>query len=331
AALMESVESYHAERISLPLKIGSYEELRYTHEVINVGELPRLSGSGFSENASLLWIEGQDLLNDRNVWVPYELVHLNYTVPLPPGHGFFVASSNGLDSGNHVIEAMSHAVSEVIERDAVTLWHLLDKDQQDLTRVDETTIDDPVCRHLLDMFEDADVGVGIWDITSDVRIPAFLCRLVQRGEIQQQTIRPASGMGCHPCREIALSRALTEAAQSRLTFVSGVRDDMPRHEYEYFLDPKVIKEWQAVVEDSAGGRNFQEVVTWGNTTIEEDLETQLQQLRSVGINEVVIVDLMKPEFGIPVVRAIIPGLEGLDSSPDYLLGRRAQEKMARVA
>ena len=37
-----------------------------------------------------------------------------------------------------------------------------------------------------------------------------------------------------------------------------------------------------------------------------------------------MVDLTKPEFGIPVVRAIIPGLEGIDESPDYLLGQRAQ-------
>ncbi|XXZ33194.1 YcaO-like family protein [Sorangium sp. So ce321] len=33
SGLMESVESYHAERIDLPLKMASYEELRYTHRV----------------------------------------------------------------------------------------------------------------------------------------------------------------------------------------------------------------------------------------------------------------------------------------------------------
>ena len=33
-------------------------------------------------------------------------------------------------------------------------------------------------------------------------------------------------------------------------------------------------------------------------------------------------DLTKPEFGIPVVRVVVPGLEGADESPDYLLGER---------
>jgi len=36
----------------------------------------------------------------------------------------------------------------------------------------------------------------------------------------------AAGHGCHPCRAVALSRALTEAAQSRLTMISGSRDDV---------------------------------------------------------------------------------------------------------
>jgi ribosomal protein S12 methylthiotransferase accessory factor len=31
SALMESVEAYHAERITLPLKLGSYEEFGHTH------------------------------------------------------------------------------------------------------------------------------------------------------------------------------------------------------------------------------------------------------------------------------------------------------------
>ena len=38
----------------------------------------------------------------------------------------------------------------------------------------------------------------------------------------------------------------------------------------------------------------------------------------------VVVDLTKPEFGLPVVRVVIPGLEGPDLSPGYSLGARAR-------
>src|SRR5262245_37178510 len=112
SGLMESVELYHAERISLPLKLGSYEELRYTHRVTDLSALPRTAESRFSSDGALLWIEGHDLLSREPVWVPYELVHTNYTIPMPTGSGCFLQSSNGLASGNHVLEAISQAVCE---------------------------------------------------------------------------------------------------------------------------------------------------------------------------------------------------------------------------
>ncbi|GLR81297.1 YcaO-like family protein (plasmid) [Azospirillum oryzae] len=322
SGVMESIESYHAERITLPLKFASFEELRWTHPVVDVDRLPRLSTGSFNPNSPILWIEGQDLLNGGPKWVPFEMVHLNFTVPMAPGHGAFLAGSNGLASGNHKVEAISHAVTELVERDATTLWRLQDPIGQATTRIDLDSIDDPVCRSLIDRFEASGVAVGVWETTSDVGLPAFLCRIVEREEMPQHSIRPATGMGCHAAREIALSRALTEAAQSRLTFIAGARDDMPRAEYERHLDPAHHARWKAMIVEGAGRRSFHHCPTSTAPTIEADLAHQLDRLRAVGIEEAVAVDLTKPEFGIPVVRVVVPGLEGADESPDYLLGER---------
>jgi YcaO-like protein with predicted kinase domain len=62
SGLMESVESYHAESIANPLKLASYEELRYTHRVVDVETLPRISVSLFHPYLRLLWMGGYDLL-----------------------------------------------------------------------------------------------------------------------------------------------------------------------------------------------------------------------------------------------------------------------------
>lgn len=35
---------------------------------------------------------------------------------------------------------------------------------------------------------------------------------------------------------------------------------------------------------------------------------EIDLLRTAGYNQAVIVDLTKPEFGIPVVRAVVPGM-----------------------
>ncbi len=329
SGVMESIESYHAERVTLPLKFASFEELRWTHPVIDVDRLPRLSTSTYSPHSPILWIEGTDLLNGGPKWVPFETVHLNFTMPMAPGHGCFVASSNGLASGNHLVEATSHAITELIERDATTLWRQSGEIQQRGTRIALDTITDPVCRSLIDRFDAAGVGVGVWDISSDVGLPAFLCRIAEREDSPQHAIRPASGMGCHAARGIALSRALTEAAQSRLTFIAGARDDMPRAEYARHLDGQQHRRWKDKILSDTGERSFDDCPTHETASIDADLNHQLERLRAVGIDEVVAVDLTKAEFGIPVVRVVIPGLESLDESPDYLLGERGQRASTR--
>lgn len=323
SGVMESVEVYHAERITLPVKFASYEDLRWSHRVVDVTRLPRLAGSSFSPHTPMLWIEGTDLMTDTPALVPYEMVSMNYTLPLPPGSGAFLASSNGLASGNHRLEAITHGLNEVVERDALTLWHQRGAAGRAARRLELSTVTDPLCRSLISRFDAAAVEVAAWDLTTDVGLPTFLVRVIEGDARLENTIRPATGSGTHTTREVALSRALTEAAQSRLTFISGARDDMPRDEYSAHLSPDLRGRWRREAHGDGPGRDFAGCPTAPAQTLAEDLDHQLSRLRAVGITEAVAVDLTKPEFGIPVVRVVVPGLEGVDHSPDYVLGARA--------
>ena len=324
SSLMESVESYHAEHITLPLKLGSYEDLRFSHSLADVAQLPRHSDSVFRPNTQLLWIEGQDLMGGDPAWLPYELVHLNYTLPLPTGHGCFKPSSNGLASGNHILEAISHGVCEVVERDATTLWHLLDGEAKSATRVDLDSIDDANCRFVLDKLEAANIWTAVWETTSDVGIPAFLCRIIERTDNPSHLLRPAAGMGCHSSKEAALLRALTEAVQSRLTFISGSRDDLDRGNYDRFLDADTRENWRTSMEVQGEMRSFTEISSRTTETFEDDVEWEIGRLKAAGIEQVLAIELTKEEFGLPVVRVVIPGLESVDDSPKYVHRTRAQ-------
>jgi YcaO-like protein with predicted kinase domain len=324
SGLMEAVEGHHAERITLPLKLASYEELRYTHRVADVTTLPRIIGSLFHPHLQILWIEGHDLLQDERVWIPYELVHTNYTHPFPTGSGCFTLSTNGLASGNHILEAISHAICEVVERDATTLWYVKEKEERQRTRIDLDTIDEATCREILEKFERADVAVAVWDITSDIGIPCFLSVILDRRESWLHRLVPSAGAGCHPARHIALLRALTEAAQSRLTFIAGSRDDTIRSEYEHSRDLDVRGRIRAELLTVGPMRSFQDVATWEAETFNEDIAWEVDRLRSVGVRQVIIVDLTSPVFRLPVVRVVIPGLEGPNDAPGYALGARAR-------
>ena len=322
SGLLETVELYHAERISLPLKLATWNELRFTHDLAQVEALPRISVSQFHSNHTLLWISGVNLMSGKSLWLPYEMVHTNYTLPLPTGSGCFFMSSNGLASGNHTLEAVSHGLCEVIERDAAALFRCRDLQQQALLRVAPETIEDPDCRQILDLYSRAGVDVGIWDMTSDVGLATFRCVVVDATPNPFRQVGPLEGMGCHPVREIALSRALTEAAQGRLTLIAGSRDDNGRGRYAEAQGEELGQRARACLAQKAH-RHFEETPSYNNETFEEDLKLILQRLSAVGVSQAIVVDLSKPEFRIPVVRVVVPGLEPFHRMQGYVPGERA--------
>jgi len=330
SALMESIEAYHAETITLPLRYCSLEELRYTHRVVDVSRLPRVATSSFHPNKRLLWCEGHDLLQDEAVFVPYELVHSDCTWPQPPGSGCFAGSSNGLASGNHPLEAVSHAICEVVERDATTLWRLRGPDDQLSRRVDLASVDDPDCMKVMELFQRAGVEVAVWDTTTDAGIASFLCAIFRGADDPSRPLPPAAGAGCHPSRAIALLRALTEAAQTRLVQITGSRDDIGRDRYGRHRYAANLEALRREI-GRPGPRSFHELPHWDSDTLDGDVEWELERLRAAGVKRVVAIDLSKEAFGLPVVRVVIPGLEAISEMPGYVPGLRAREIAAARA
>ncbi|SDS40997.1 ribosomal protein S12 methylthiotransferase accessory factor [Actinoplanes derwentensis] len=320
SGVLESIELHHAERVMLPLLLASQAELGPTREVVEVAGLPRVTDSRFHPHLPLLWVEGYDILTSTVRWVPFEVVHISAVVPPPAGSGCFAATSNGLASGNHLLEALVHALLEVVERDATAVWGARGEEHRIRTAVDPATIDHPVSRSVLNACATAGVQVAVFDTTSDTGIPSFLCE-VREHQFDPQGRGVFTGLGCHLNRGVALSRALTEALQSRLTLITGSRDDLSRSDYVLGPDAPTseIRPW----------RSFRAVPDLPELpTFNEDLALILRRLESVGIRQVIGVDLTRPEFGIPVVRVVVPGLEGPDDDPAYVPGPRARNAKA---
>ncbi len=320
SGVMEAVENYHAERIDHPLVLGSASDLSLDRALVDLEALPRLAGSGFHNDRQILWIEGEDLLAGRTRWVPYEMVHSNYTLPLPAGSGCFVASTNGLASGNHLIEAVNHGIGEVVERDSTSLWKQLDKPRRDATRIDLESIDDDSCRGLLGKLDAAGIEVAVWDTTSDVGIASFYCLILDR---LSDVAHSGEGAGCHPARAVALSRSLTEAVQVRTTYITGSRDDLSPEEYENRGIAQKITRARHLMTGSGPLRDFRAVPSQDSANLAADLDWMLERLRAVGVRQVIALDLTKPKFGLPVARVVIPGLEGPDDHDFYVRGPRA--------
>jgi YcaO-like protein with predicted kinase domain len=328
SGLMESIENYHAEHIRAPLVLASWQEMRERGPCLQLERLPRVSGSALGPHTRMLWIAGHEIFGATPLWLPFELVHTDYRLPLPTCSGAFTMSDSGIASGNDPLEATSHAICELVERDAVTLFQYADKATKAARRLVLDSVDDPACRTLLDLYARADVCVAVWDVTTDIGIPTFFCTILDREAGQWRTLGPASGSGSHPCREVALLRALTEAAQARLTVIAGSRDDIGIVTYRRGRDRAVLAETAQLLTADDASRHFADVPTHSADTLHDDVSWELGRLRAANIDQVAVVDLTLPDFGISVVRVVIPGLEGMHDAPGYTPGVRARARLS---
>ena len=309
SGIMEALEAWHAEHVLQPLRLATYRELREIARVVDVDELPRPSWSRFHADLSILWVEGTDVLTGERAWVPYESVHLDFRSPGPQGTGCFLANGTGLAAGNHVLEAVSHGLCEVVERDAFALWGARTTEERLDRQLDLDTVDDAGCRRLLDAFEAAGVGVVASDLTTDVGLPVFSATIVDRRADRARRLPAAMGGGCHTDRGVALCRALTEAAQSRLTLIAGSRDDCPPAHYRQVKDADAIATHLTRLNAKAS-RSFHDVPHAPGSSIDADVTHELDRLRASGVREAIVVDLTRAGVGVPVVRMVVPGLEG---------------------
>ena len=320
SGLMESVEGYHAEHISLPLRMGSVADMQKSDEIVTPDLLPTVEGSPFHSHYPITWIEAENLMTGLGVWLPYEMVHTNYTLPYPSGSGCFPASSNGLASGNNMAEATVHGICEVIERDAISLWYRQDPQGIDQTSLDLNTVTSSLCLETLEKLDAAGQDTYVWDITSDTSIPTYYSLIVDRGS---GTRHIGVGSGTHLSREVALLRALHEAVQVRTTYIVGARDDIAPDEYTaQGLDSKRLF-FEELVQQSRFAGEYSQTLDVDSESVEQDQETLLSCLRAVGISQTLRVDLRKPEFNIDVVRIVIPGLESPHDDEGYVPGKRA--------
>jgi ribosomal protein S12 methylthiotransferase accessory factor len=320
SALMEACETYHAELVG-PGRQAAYRTLASRQNVVDPAPLaagPR----PFDPNRPIAWQEGHDLISGRTCWVPAEMVHTDYTLAEPDG--FFLAGTNGLASGNLLIEAVNAALYELVERDAVALWAARPIEGRAACALDPASVEDADCRALLARYEAAAIAVRVWNVTTDIGIAAFLCEIRDRSERDPDRLRRFHGAGCHAERGIALARALTEAAQTRLTYISGMRDDLAPAGY---TEPPGAEIGDALLEALARevrpGR-FAEAPNFAAEDLGEDLRWALGRLQAAGFARAIAVDLTRPEFAVPVVRLIIPGLEWDVHHPNYRPGPRAR-------
>jgi YcaO-like protein with predicted kinase domain len=300
SGIMEAFESFHAERLDWPVRLLTWREFSGSVGSVDPSELPRPRRRTFDPDVRLPWIEADDLLGGPKAFVPLELVHTAFVKPLPPGSGNFVLSSNGLASGNTYGEAVLHGLCELIERDAIARSTISSPFEPRPIRLEPGINAD--LDQILDRLQRVGARISVHEITTDLDVSVFQA-VITGGSDSAVTSAAAGGLGCHPDRVWACLRAITEAAQSRLTRLVGSRDDLTT---AVFAHNRPNAPEAPAIADNA--RSLLDGPNFCGDTAEDDLRWVVERLRARSYDRVFTVDLSRPEFGIPIVRVLVPRL-----------------------
>lgn len=304
SAIMEAAECFHAERIEAPVVYGSAEAMSTRHRCVDLSRLPWFVAEGYRPDCRMLWIEGTDLATSAAVWVPLQCVHTVYTSAAIDRQGPYTSTS-GLAAGFNHGAAVAHGIAEIVERDAAILFDLLPECERLPRKLDLSTVHEQPGMHLIGMLRRAGLGVAIWDMTSDIGLASFAC-VIGDPTTEALGVDLAGGYACHPDRSRALAKAILEAAQSRLTAIAGSREDLDLGSYSHDGSRREAAE-HLLLQD--GCRRYDQVVDQPWSANADVDEWMVRHLGSKGYDQIVAVDLTKPQIGISVVKIVIPGLE----------------------
>ena len=308
SALMESLEIHIAELPCLDRINTNVNEMLVSGAKIckdgYIGEDTKLIC-----NTKLNWVSAVDLISD-DVWmIAEDRIHTRYTVSESPS--LWQSSTNGLSSGNTITEAINHAIMEIVERDALSVFAKKISTFGMPNSISLNTIDCSRCQDILDLFSSQSILVRVFDITNDIDIAVFLAVAIDTSSMVAQPIRWTMGSGCHLSRDIALERALTEVAQVRITLILASRDDIPRKCYTNPDSPGLIHEAVVLsrpVSDFKACPSIEEETD--SEVFDRLIEKLLPSLSKRESDEpAVLFKMLHNPFHIPCVKVIIPYLE----------------------
>ncbi|MGW0828062.1 TOMM precursor leader peptide-binding protein [Streptomyces sp. NPDC002845] len=219
------------------------------------------------------------------------------------------ADSNGNAAGSSLEDAILHGFLELVERDAVALWWY-NRTRQPGVRLDGPGgFGDSWTDELHAAYRHLNREVWALDLTSDLGIPVFAA-------VSRRTDKPAEdimfGFGAHFDPAVALRRALTEMNQL-LPAVTGARPDGTG--YGSTAPEPLGWWWGATVrtqpyllpDPSRPARGAADFEFQNRPDLRDDVEAVVELLRGHGM-DLLVLDQTRPDIGIPVVKAVVPGL-----------------------
>ena len=311
-AYMEAIEAALAEpgRAGIPVYTKAAKDILdcASHPDRFLELCPR-QGASINMSDAIDLVEATDFITGKSFLIPAELVFVPYPAAGKKGKTWFGSSSNGLASGNNREEAITHALFELIERDAMSFQAV--RDTSRILRPDSFPA--PI-RAMEKKLSKAGLQLLIRHMDHSLGLPYFMAVIVDT--VFENPVYLSAGYGCHNLAEVALMRAASEAIQSRLSFIHGGRDDLT----DAFRGLRNLSEEQkqlhfqqlhAALQKSDEHIALDEVsdVLFDTSNAQRYLQSLVGHLQQQGFAQILTVALTPPEDALQVVKVVVPRLE----------------------
>ena len=313
SAVMEAVERQIAAVAALPHVRMRVRELRTYLDLDALGVLPD------SYDADTSAVAASELIERIVMPVPLALVQC----PWFGEHLFRTTSSNGLASGNAVVEAVYHALCEVIERHVWSLFYIrsqllprfyLGGESADIAHACEVRLPsgDPVVDELAACVARAGMTMRLLALEEPGLPVVMLASLV---DSSCDPPMAHTGLGCSLSPRHAAERALTESVQSRVVDIQAAREDILRegdpdgamgaHARRRMTLPK--GRWYFDLPSETV--HLSDIPDAMSDDLARDVRALVDALRAYGIRQIAVVDLTPAGSPVAVVRVIVPEAE----------------------
>lgn len=290
---------------------------RQVHDLRN-SISPAASGQGmplplieFSGTGSLAWTKAYCVVTDAASFLPSSFVYLHCRLNAGPHH--WNAETTGCAAGRTLRDAILRGFLELVERDAFAIWWYNEIRRPEIP----AAVVDPVMEESVrDLLDRQTRSCSVLDITTDLGVP--VCVAVSRlpdgsgiglGSGSGFTYESAIRSALREMRQIIVSKKHIEAFRRRAPAV-----DLPLHTRLYMKWLHDLEMRQPVYLVPSGLSRSISRFKPLPMTLESCIELCLaRDLRFL------YVDLTRTDIGIPVARAICPGLRPL--RPNFGPGR----------
>jgi YcaO-like protein with predicted kinase domain len=237
SAYMEAIETFFAENVPTDYVLSSKKSA--PHEFVDLSLLPH--GCFYTTNMEEKireWTLVHSLTSEKKYLIPTHYVKFDLSTPAIE-NAFFRKTTTGLASGNTEEEATCHALFEIIERNAKHQFDHSPTSKKTEKLIDLNSVDYPEAVFLIERLRENNVDILLFDLPNPFGYPTISCLIGDQHPLRK--LGTYSGSGTHVDAGIAVCRAITEAIQSRLTYIAGSRDDILPSQYRIQWSPLTAK------------------------------------------------------------------------------------------